>query len=339
MILDEEERFITRQAELLTGEPFAGRPVVFDDTTNFMYIDRGHFIRLEGDLFFVLGNEREGRFGIDEQPKFWVKRAISLANGRKHILKLVCQEVFKIRIGNFQITCTRSGEKESKVLQLVQGNKRFMQGRSARDSRGNLVRVIDFIEGVDLLSHIFSLNVSHEEYFQGYFPSILAWTTAASRAIQFLNENGLCHGDIRNDHILVERETKRFRWIDFDLTQDFSDFDLWSLGNILHYIVGKGFVSFRDALREHPQLVGRLADADASIFFPYRVMNLGKIYPYLPNKLNGVLTRFSAGAPTWYDSISQLADDLGECSAIMGWPCEASCGQASTEDPGLSQLY
>jgi hypothetical protein len=304
---DAEEDRINRQAERIIGEPFSGRPVVFEDTTNYLYIDRGHFIGLEGELYLVRGNEREGRFGLDEQPKFWVKRVIALSSGRRHILKLTCQEAFKV-------TCIRDGNKESEVLQRVRGDTRFMQGHSVRDSRGNLVRILDLIDGIDLLNHVYSLNTPHEEYFYVHFPSILARTTAAVHGIQLLNENGLCHGDIRNDHLLVERTTGQFRWIDFDLTQDFSAFDLWSLGNVLHFIAGKGFISFQDALRENPQLKGRLTEEDASVFFPHRIMNLGKVFPYLPKKLTSVLARFSAGARTPYDSIAQLVSDLNDCA-------------------------
>ncbi len=317
---ENQDDWIIRQAELLTGESFSGPPRVFEDTTNFMYIDRGHFIRLDGELFLVRGIGKEGRFGLDEQPKFWVKRVISLPAGSRYLLKLACEETFKIQIGTLQIRCTRSATKEAHVLQLVQGKESFMQGRSARDSQGNLIRVIDHIDGVDLLNHVDALRATHEQYFHELFPSILARTITAIRAIQFLNENGLCHGDIRNDHILIERGSGRFRWIDFDLTQDFSDFDLWSLGNVLHFVVAKGFLSFRDAIQKHPQLSGRFTGDDASLFFPHRVMNLGKVYPYIPAKLNRIVMRFSAGSEAPYDSIHQLACDLAECSEEFARP-------------------
>jgi serine/threonine protein kinase len=313
----EPSEWIAERVERLTGERISGRPVVFRDTTNYMYIDRGHVVGLGGDFFLIRGNEKEGRFGIDEQPKFWVKRAISLSDGRKRILKLVCEEAFKIQVGTLHVTCWRSGEKEARVLDLVRGDSRFMQGYAHRDSQGNIVRVLDFIEGIDLLSHIDSLNLPHAEYFCEHFPSILSGVLPAFEGIQFLNENGLCHGDIRNDHIMIEREGGEFRWIDFDLTQDSPLFDLWSLGNILHCIVCKGFVTFRDVLRFRPDLSGRLAENDASAFFTHRVMNLGKVFPYLPAKLNQILERFSLGARRHYDSVAQVVEDLGECSSIL----------------------
>lgn len=316
----DRDAWIVDQVVRLGLEPLPGRPVVFDDTTNYMYIDRGHVIDLGGELFLVRGNEKEGRFGVDEQPKFWVKRAVSLHDGRRYILKLVCEEAFKIQVGAVHVTCARSAEKEGEVLRFVRGDLRFMQGRTALDARGNLVRAIDFIDGTDLLSHVFGLRMSHEVYFRDCFPSLLAKTIVAFQAVQFLNDNGLRHGDIRNDHILVERGTGAFRWIDFDLVQDVADFDLWSLGNVLHCVVGKGFVTFRDAIEQRPGLASELTDEDGSVFFQHRVMNLRKIYPYVPRVLNEVLLRFSRGARVPYDSIAQVVRDLGEGGACLRVP-------------------
>lgn len=83
-------------------------------------------------------------------------------------------------------------------------------------------------------------------------------------------------------------------------------------------MVGRGFVSFRDVIQTSPELAGRLSDDDASVFFPHRVMNLRKVFPYVPAKLNDVLLRFSAGAQVFYDKMSQVADDLEECAAGLG---------------------
>ena len=313
------EEWIYEQARRFAPQSPLERLVLVSDTTNYMAIDRGHVVDLEGHLFLVRGNEREGRFGIDDQPKFWVKRAIDLQTGKLHILKLVFQEEFRAQVGSLQVRCVRSPEKEGRVLELTRGDPRFMQGRTARDARGNLVRIIVYITGVDLLHHVHSLPARHEEYFHSHFPAILANTVESLRGIQRLHEAGLCHGDIRNDHLILERSTGQFKWIDFDLNQDFADFDIWSAGNILHYVVGRGFVTFREAIQASPSLDGRLSDEDASVFFPHRVMNLRKIFAYVPPKLNDILLRFSAGARVFYDTMSQLADDLSECATAMDW--------------------
>jgi hypothetical protein len=301
------------------------RPVVWRDTTRYMSIERGHVVVLEGVPYLVRCNEREGRFGLDEQPKFWVKRAINLATGATQVLKLVVEESFKVTVGARQILCVRSAAKESRVLELVRGDARFMQGRTVRDAAGNPVRVIDFIPGNDLLSELDALRVAHEEYCRAFLPSVLARVAESLAGLARLHQAGLCHGDIRNDHLLVERSTGAYKWIDFDLDQGFADFDIWSVGNILHYVAAQGFMTFREAIETQPRLSGKLTRDDASFFFPHRIMNLAKVYPYLPEKLNRVLLRFSFGAPACYDRISQITDDLAEVLTSMAresgeWP-------------------
>jgi len=97
----------------------------------------------------------------------------------------------------------------------------------------------------------------------------------------------------------------------------------------LHCVAGKGFVSFQEAIGKCPALSGRLDQDDASAFFPYRVMNLRKVFPYLPAKLNAVLLRFSLGAQAHYDWIAQLVDDLYECFDSMNEP--TACAGAHDE--------
>ncbi len=296
-------------------QPVPKVPIVWDDTTHYMAIERDHIVKLDSEFFLVRCNEHEGRFGLDEQPKFWVKRALALSTGETRILKLAIQESFKIQVGAAEVHCVRNAEKEARVLDLVRGDPRFMQGRSTRNSRGNLVRIIDFIQGADFLTYIDSIPLPHEEYCRLTLPSILANIAYNIAGLRRLHEAGLCHGDIRNDHVLIERETGCYNWIDFDLEQASVDLDLWSIGNILHCVVAKGFMTFRDAIKVRPQLSGNLFQDDASFFFPHRVMNLQKIYPYLPGRLNDILLRFSSGAHARYDRISQITDDLAECAA------------------------
>ena len=181
------------------------------------------------------------------------------------------------------------------------------------------MRVVEFVTGTDLLTYLQSVHLHHEEYFQTMVPGILANVANSLGAIQRLHDAGLCHGDIRNDHILIERATGLYKWIDFDLKQDSPDFDVWSAGNILHCVLAKGFVTFHDALHIKPELSGHLVDEDASVFFPNRVMNLRKVYGYIPSRLNDILCRFSLGAGTFYDRISQISDDLADCAASLGW--------------------
>lgn len=309
--------WIRQRAELLAQEPLPAQPVIWRDTTNYMSIERGHVVGLGERYFLVRANEHEGRFGIEDQPKFWVKRALALDSGRTYILKLTCQERFNTHVGGHEVSCYRSAEKEAAVLDLVRGDRRFMQGHTVRDTRGNLVRVIEFIAGTDLLRYVRSLRGSHEEYSHKVLPGILARAAGSFAGIARLHDAGFCHGDIRNDHILIERETGAWQWIDFDLNEDSPEFDIWCAGNILHCAVARGFVTFHDAIEIRPELSGRFSHQDASALFPNRLMNLRELYGYIPQNLNDLLCRFSIGARVAYDRMSQIAEDTAECAASL----------------------
>ncbi|HPB98175.1 MAG TPA: hypothetical protein PKW66_19815 [Polyangiaceae bacterium] len=84
----------------------------------------------------------------------------------------------------------------------------------------------------------------HERYWNEVLPGIMQQLLTCMEAMAWLHSMGEHHGDIRNDHILIERETGRFTWIDFDYEVNFSDYDVWSMGNVLTYVVGQGMHTF-----------------------------------------------------------------------------------------------
>jgi len=88
------------------------------------------------------------------------------------------------------------------------------------------------------------------------------------------------------------------------------DFDVWSVGNVLHFIAARRIVRIREVLERRPDLVGRISPEDASLFFPYRLMNLGKLYPWLPSPLTGVLRRFTVGECARYKRVDEVVEDL-----------------------------
>ncbi len=92
----------------------------------------------------------KGRFGIDDEQKFWVKRARNLLTGDVKILKWVFKERFNARIGNLVFECVRSPQKEARILELVRGRPEFMQGETVLDSAGNQLRILDYIRGKTL---------------------------------------------------------------------------------------------------------------------------------------------------------------------------------------------
>ncbi len=54
---------------------------VFTDTSDFLGIEYDDIVILGNRPYLIRQNEREGRFGIEEEQKFWVKRAVDLVDG------------------------------------------------------------------------------------------------------------------------------------------------------------------------------------------------------------------------------------------------------------------
>jgi hypothetical protein len=196
-----------------------------------------------------------------------------------------------------------------------------MHGISAVDEKGNTVRVLEYIVGKSLSNHIADLHQNHETYFYEFLPGILRQYGESLDAIRFLHDHGEKHGDIRRDHILIDKKTNRYRWIDFDYNfrhrENIYGYDLFGLGNVLIYIVGQGDVLLNDLKRRNPDLLSRLSDADLNIIFHNRVANLRKVYPYIPDTLNRVLLHFSNGANWFYERVDQLIHDLRPVVADM----------------------
>jgi serine/threonine protein kinase len=312
MSMSELERIESRIREL-TGWRTYRRPNIITDTSDWMRILRGDVLRLEGHDFLIEGHRYESRFGIGDQPKYWVFGAIDLETGEKKILKMVFLEEFHVHIGIFKIRCFRSPEKESKVLEMVRNDRRFMQGYTALDEKSNRIRILDYIRGESMFQRIYNIQKSHEQYFHEDLPPILYRLIDCMEAIQFLHDRGTCHGDIRNDHIIIDADTGEYRWIDFDLCQHVSDFDVWSMGNILNYVVGKGINSFQIVLKSDQfseKVKKSLHAGDASAFYEYRVMNLQKLYPYISDNLNDILMHFAFKPKGTYGTVREMIGDF-----------------------------
>jgi len=298
----DNEAELKQRVEELTGRRIYGRARIIEDTSNYMNIVSGCVLRIGDKDYFIKADAKEGRFGIDDQPKFWVKHAVDLDDGSHKIIKLVFHEQFSTRLGFFQVRCRRSPAKESAVLAAVDGDERFMQGVTVRDPSGNNIRVIDFIPGPTFFNWLATLDIPHEPYFHEVLPGILMKLMGCIEAMDFLHRRGLEHGDIRNDHIIVETGTDRYRWIDFDYNVNYSDFDVWSMGNVLTYAVARGIVTCRAAVD-----TGASVDPDdALLFYGYRLANLRKVYPYIPDAMNDLLMRFSAGSSDFITDFEEL---------------------------------
>jgi hypothetical protein len=289
---------------------------IFTDTTNFFTIDYGDIIKVDGKEYLIKGHEREERFGLDE-PKFWVKKAIDLATGERKIIKLAFFERFETSIGSVRIQCFRNPEKEGTVLDLVANHPHFMHGKAYSDIKGNSVRVIDIVPGKNLFRYINSLEMGHQQYFFEIFPGILKNLVKAFESLRLLHDNGLRHGDVRNDHIIIEEGTGNYVWIDFDYDYESMEnpfsLDIMGLGNILLFTIGKGFHNLKEE-EQGEMIYKELRDIaepeDFSILHKWRFMNLKKLYPYIPNGLNDILAHFTSGADIFYESVDEVAADL-----------------------------
>lgn len=309
--MKDQDKIATRIHEI-TGWKYKSDVDIITDTTEWDRIIRGDVIRLNNQDFVVAGNEYEKRFGISDQPKNWVFDVFDLKTGMRKIIKTVFYEEFNVHIGMFKIHCFRSPEKEGDVLDLVFDDLRFMQGSTILDDKNNRVRVIDYIRGDSFFNFVAGIEKSHQQYFEQDLPGILWKLTDCIEAIQYLHHHKTCHGDIRNDHIIIDSITGKYRWIDFDLNQYVSDFDVWSIGNIINYAVGKGITSFKNVLRDRQvsdTVKNSLKSADASAFYEYRIMNLKKLFPYIPPQLNDMLLHFTIRPKAYYETVDQLLGD------------------------------
>lgn len=297
------------------------RERIFTDTSDFFGIDYGDIVHLEDKRYLIKGHEREERFGLDE-PKFWVKKAVDLDTGERKILKLSFFESFETQIGHVKIPCFRHPDKEAQVLALVGDHPHFMHGTAYHDDKGNNVRVLDIVYGKNFYQYVNAVTMDHRKYFQKMLPTILNKLLVLFESLGLLHENGLKHGDIRNDHVIIEQETQNYVWIDFDYDFDSVEnpfsLDLIGLGNILTYAIGKGFHNLKEKNAGngnllYKELIGKVQPEDFSIVHQWRFMNLKKLYPYIPQGLNDILAHFTLGSDVFYESVDEIVTDLKTC--------------------------
>jgi len=298
------------------------KPRLWADTSDFVNIDYGDVIHVDNRYLLVVGYTREGRFGVDEQPKQWVPKVYDLESEERNIVKLVFHETYSIRLGGLEVTCYRSPEKEARVIELTKDNPSFMQGYATLDEAGNLVRILKIVNGQRLDKEVFKMGASHLEYFEHYLPDVLRRFLVSVESIAMLHSHGFKHGDIRRDHIFVDREDGHFVWIDFDydfyLPERPYAMDLFGLGNVLLFLVGQQ--NFRPGdLVKNPafgeKVFDRITDGDLALVAKDRIFNLKKIYPYIPDALNDILLYFSAGTEVMYDTVDEFCADLHRAMA------------------------
>jgi hypothetical protein len=192
-----------------------------------------------------------------------------------------------------------------------------MQGYSTLDAVGNLVRVLDIIQGTRLDTVIGRIECDHDYYLATHAEDFLRRFLRSVEAITLLHNHGFKHGDIRRDHIFVDKKDGQYRWIDFDydfyLPERPFALDLIGLGNILLYILGRKNFRPVDVLSSPEmgkKVFATLDSNDLSLLSQDRVFNLKKLYPSLPKCLNDILLHFSNGTSVMYDTATEFYDDL-----------------------------
>ena len=315
------EAIAEKVARWMPAEGSIRKMRIHRDASDYFAIGYGDVLVLGGHSYLIRNNAREGRFGLDDDVKHWVKRAIELDSGEMCFVKLLFYETFTTRIGGIEFECFRSPRKEARILELVRHHRNFMHGVTRQDEKGNPVRVLERISGRNLSDHILGIEQDHETYFHETLPLILRNFMQCIEAIRFLHDHAEKHGDIRRDHILIDSRSGDYRWIDFDYNyrhrENIFGYDLFGLGNILVFIVGKGDLLLQDLKRQSPQVLHRLTEADLNIVFRNRVVNLKSVYPYIPTALNRVLLHFSRGTNWFYENTGQLMEELADGMAVM----------------------
>jgi hypothetical protein len=295
---------------------------IVEDTTEFFDIDYGDVILLNDVGYLVKGTESEKKFGLEGEPKPWVKSCVDLITGERKIAKLTFFEEFSCRIEGDKYTCLRNPEKESRILEKMRGHAGFMQGFHVVDAAGNNVRIIDRIPGISIDNLVRSLSGDHESYYYSKLPDILDKFPPVLRALHDLHQKGEIHGDITPDHIFYEFSTDSLVWIDYDY--DYKDAnnlvarDLLEVGLLLSFILGKEYVSYRDLSGQNIALPRQLEPTDMFAIMPNQIANLKLVYPYIDEELNRILMKFSAGSVERYSTAAEIADDLEEFMQ-SGW--------------------
>lgn len=86
------EQELKERIEQLTGFKHLGRLNVVTDTSEFMAIQPDDILKLDGKYYLIRGDEYETRFGLEGEPKFWVKKVIDLGDESLKIITLVFHE-------------------------------------------------------------------------------------------------------------------------------------------------------------------------------------------------------------------------------------------------------
>ena len=61
---------------------------------------------------------------------------------------------------------------------------------------------------------------------------------------------------------------------------------------------------------------------DHSLIFRNRLVNLRRLFPYVPVELNRILMHFTAGSEVFYETVEEFLEDLRPCLDLVPQPKE-----------------
>ena len=119
---------------------------------------------------------------------------------------------------------------------------------------------------------------------------------------------------------MVNSETGNLVWIDFDydymVKENPFSLDIFGLGNILAYAIGKGFherYMIINDKHKYGDFAEKIVEDDFSFLDQRRFVNLRKLYPIIPATLNNILMHFSKGSEVFYETTDEIIEDLNRC--------------------------
>ena len=91
---------------------------ILEDTTDFYDVEYGDVLLLNQVGYLVRGTESEKKFGLEGEPKPWVKSCVNLVTGERKVIKLTFLEEFSCRIEGLDFNCLRNPQKEALILEI-----------------------------------------------------------------------------------------------------------------------------------------------------------------------------------------------------------------------------
>jgi len=267
---------------------------IITDTSSYKEIDIGNIIELEGRRYRIMQNMNVPA----------VKKARELTTGKIVWLK-------------FQRDGLESA-REAEVLNLLSKTPldNFCQGRSFLDEKGNRVNVIGNIEGSALYDIVRNIAQEPEEYFIRHFIVFAEKLLIAAKAIEaFHKEFHQAHGDVHSGNIIIEENTGRPFWIDFQIEGDMMHLDIDGLVRTLLFLVLKP---------EGDSDVYEIGDFPDEEFAQWEIswdgdtiVNAKRLRGYIPDRLNNMFLKTSNARQGAYKNAHEFITDLENVIAKM----------------------